>query len=180
MSSFYFTFRTKAKFFSMIFIQPLPPLHPNLSNLLLPLYCWANWSSDFSLMLWHFWRIRFFCLEHSLSHILPTSLHLYNKTPWKRCLYSLSPVLPLSLTEPGPIILFHSSAIALVVTNHLHVAKFNGQLISFDLSAAFGTVDHSLPLWNTLFTWLPGYPLNSTSLDTLLALLLLPLDLPDL
>lgn len=64
----------------------------------------------------------------------------------ERYLYSLSPILPLPLTEPTPIRLcsHHSSEIFLVVTNHLHVAKFSGHLVIFDLSAAFETVDPSL------------------------------------
>lgn len=38
----------------------------------------------------------------------------------------------------------HSTGIAFVVTNHLHVAEVRGQLILYDLSAAFHTADHSL------------------------------------
>lgn len=42
--------------------------------------------------------------------------------------------------------------------NHLHVAKFSGHLVIFDLSAAFETVDHSL--WSTFLHLTSRIPLS--------------------
>lgn len=51
-----------------------------------------------------------------------------------------------------------SSGISLVVTNHLHVAKFNGHLIIFDLSVSSSWNSWSLPpSWKHFFTSLSGY-----------------------